>query len=81
MAKAKKNGKSKAKLKSTVSFKTWATTIARGRGDKARIELNKLRSDAKAFATLAKDEIGQKFPALFANYNKYLVRGSQAKAA
>lgn len=80
MAKAKKtNGKAKAvrgarKPKTSISFKTWATTLARGRGDKAAKELGEIRANPK----LAADSF--KFPVLEANYNKYRMRGSQASA-
>jgi hypothetical protein len=89
MAKAKKaktNGKAKAskrvaKPKTGVSFKTWATTLARGRGNKARIELTTLKADPANALKMGEAAIARHFPTLVANYEKFRLRGSQSKAA
>lgn len=75
---AKKTTARTAKPKTRVSFKTWATTIARARG-KASAEINKLRD---AFPAYKNDNLyATKFPLAFANYQNYCTRGSQSLAA
>lgn len=64
-------------MASNISFKTWATTIARARG-KASGEIAKLRDsfpdykNGKMYAT--------KYPLAHTNYENYCRRGSQAKS-
>lgn len=68
-----------AKTKSSVSFKTWATTIARARTGAAADEVLSLR---KKFPEYAKDTMyAKKFPNAFKRYEGFKARGSQSKAA
>lgn len=63
------------KAKTNVSFKAWATTIARARG-KAATEVATLKG---SFPVYKNEKLyATKYPAAWMNFQNYQARGSQA---
>lgn len=71
-----KTAKTETKNATNISFETWVTKFARGRGEAAALEIAKLKAKFPAYKNAGMYE--KNFPIAYARFQAFLKRGSMA---